>query len=644
MIEQESTKSVIETAVKPNIFALPNQTTILFGLIVTVLLGAMIIGSLGRSPIPVWPLTVGLLILSWRAFLRHPEIETAREKVLTDEDEFPLLQQTFVRLAEKIELSRTPALVIKPEDGMRTFGTFRRWYIVVGRNEAQYIQEALKDPNAALFAEAELIHELYHFKTGDNWQMNYARQLLRYTFLLLGWAILFFLGFGLLLVVAAPDILRLNPSELFTQIEGLSPEMQLMLAQIFPSASEMEEVRSRAAEVNLGLVLNFVLSAFLPFVLIGGIAWAFYWPKLWRLREVYADAGVVRTQGVIMPQLAALSSSVPIDNLKQYIRTIQQASEASLICSLKRAIKEWRYWLRHLRKEHYDTATRIDHIMNPIRVFGCWFDMAVLVGSLVLLLDILLASPLTLLYIGSWPMHFTTVVIFAVVSLGLIPELVLGRSGWSYMLKAIIAIVGLRLIWVLLTLGLLVTLFILAPAILDEMLAAAVAGVARYAGYSADLFFDDLGTFIVQASVLNLAQVFIIFLILVFFLAGVILLIRRLLTWYSFDETEERLMKVAYTIIGVGCFGLFFTVLPLVTAALLEPANLLNPVVAIMIVLGLVVTAVASLLFLYADRRYAGHCPQCHKPITGPFTLGKRCSSAECDELLHCWLIAGYEL
>jgi hypothetical protein len=641
MAKQEQIEPVTETAVKPDIFALPNQTTILFGLIVTVLLGALILGSIGRSPIPVWPLTVALLIFSWRAFLQYPEKEIVGEEVLTRNDNFDLLRQTIARLAEKIGLSRLPILTITAKDEIRTVGTFRRWYFLVGYQEAEILQTQLQDAEHSSHAEAKLIHELYHFQTSDHWQMNYTRQLLRYTFLVLGWAILFFFGFGLLLLVAAPDILQLDPSELFAEESLLPPEMQQTLIQIFPTASEIEEVRLQAAEINLGLVLNFVLNAFLPFILIGGILSLFYWPKLWRMREVYADAGVVKMQKETTSLLARLSSPA----LKLQPGMLQQMLPATPACSLKQAIREWwRQGLRRLTKTHYDTATRIDHIANPASVFGCWFDTAVLIGPLVLLLDILLASTLTLLYVGNWPMHFSTLIVFVIVSLSLIPELVLGRSGWPYMFKTISVIVGFRLIWVALTLSVLFILFLLAPAILNEIMAAAVAGVAGYAGYSDGIYFDDLGLFVLEASVLNLAQVFIIFLILLLFLTLIILLVRRLLTWYGLPQAEKRLMKVAYAVIGIGTFSLTFTILPLTTAALLEPANLLNPTVVTMAVLGVVITAVAFLLFLRADRRYAGLCPQCRQPVTGSFALGKRCDATGCGEFLHPWLIAEYEL
>jgi hypothetical protein len=640
MFEKSLPEPIGDKAVKPDIFAFPNQTNVVFGLIVVVLLGAMVIGSIDSSPIPIWPLTLILIFLSWRAYLRYPEIEIAQEKASISDNDFPLLQERIARLTEELGLSRKPILVIAPKNGMRTVGTLRRWYLFVGHDEAKQLQQDLQHENSIYIAEAKLIHELYHFKTGDHWRMNYVRQLLRYTFLLLGWAILFFFGFSLLLIIAITSLVQLDPSELVTSISTITPEIQQMLVDFFPSASEIEEVQAQAAEINLGLMLSFVFSSFLPFLIVGIVLRAVFWPKLWRTREVYADAGVVKSQDNLIFLLSNLTSA----KLQLNPITFQHMLQASPICNPKLNIREWWHWLRHIPKKHYDTATRIDHIMNPSRVFDCWFNTAVFIGPLILLLDILLASPLTLLYVGNWPMHFSTTIIFAVVSLNLIPELVLGRPAWSYMIKVIMVVVGLRLIWVLLTVGLLLVLLILAPATLNEMMAMAVAAVAGYAGRSADLYYDDLGTFVVQASILNLAQVFIIFLILALFLTVIIALVRRLLTWYRLPEAEKQLVKIAYAVIGIGILFLILTVLPLISTALLEPANLFNPTLIITAGFGLTVTAVASLLFFYADRKYAGYCPHCGAIISKPYVLGKRCTAVKCGKFLHHWLIAGGRL
>lgn len=641
--ELQPTGSELEVMVKPNVFALPNQTSILFGLVVVVLLGALGLGSLGRSPVPVWPLTLALIFLTCRAFLSAPEHRMRHNALKPASADLEKLQQTITNLASAppIELSRLPRLLITDQKiGIRTLGTLRHWYIAINRCEAQQLQNDLLDPAQTMATEARLIHELYHFKTGDYWQMSYAEELLRWTFILMGWAILFFMGFGFLLIVAGSDVLQSDPSTILAQIENLSPEAREDLLGLFPSPSEMEAIRRQATEVNLGLVVNFVVSAFLPFVLIGGVLWFFYWPKFWRLRELYADAGVVHTRGEAL-SLVTNIVSIPLAYLQVYPDILQRLVQTR---GKENILSKWWKRLRHPRQHHYDAATRLRCIVDPKQVFGSWVDTGVLLGGLTLLLDILLVSPLTLLQFGQWPMHFTTLVIFVTVSLNLIPVLVQGQSGWSYVVKSITLIIGLRFIWLLITLAVLVGLFFLIPATLSDILAAAVASTAHFAGYSNDLAFDNLGEFVLRASFLNLAQIFIVFLVLLLSLVAMIAILRRVLTWYGFPQAKRRLIGAAYWSIGVAAFGLGFTALPLITAALLGSEFSQQPVVLILAGAGVLVVAVSLILFLQAHRQYGGRCHRCGALISEPFRLGNRCPADDCDEILHPWLVAEYEL
>lgn len=636
-------EATAKSEAKLNVFALPSQTAILFGLIVVVLLGTIFAGSIGPSPICIWPLALGLLFLPLRAFLARPERDFARYHLLPAGDDLADLQQAIEAYAREISLRRTPTLVLCPnERPLYTFGTPRHWYVGISREAALRLQDGLADPDTAPVAQARLIHELYHFKTGDYWQLGYIRELLRTVFLFTSWAATFFCGFGLLLLVAAPDVLQFNSTELFNQADAFTPEMRQVLTEMLPSPSEMEEVRQKAAGINLSLVLNFIVSAILPFVIIGGVLWGLYWPKLWRMREFYADAGVVHTQGKVTPFISTLIG-IPLPLLRKYPYRESQVFHRKDKNFLTIVGERWKR-IEALVKRHPEPAVRIVCVNHPNQVFGNWVDTAILVGSLTLLLDILLSSPLTLLYVGGWPMHFSTLIIVTIVSLRLIPPLVQGHSVWSDVLKITAVIVALRLVWLLITIGLIVILLIFTPDMLSEMLAAAVASVAHFAGYSDELAFDDLAAFVIKASILNLAQVFIIFFVLIGALALITFLLRRLLTWYGLPQAERRLMKVAYLVIGLTVLCLGLTVLPAVTTALLQPSGLLNPFGILIGAFGLIVVAAGLGLFLYADRKYAGRCPQCRRVVPGPYHLDRCCENPTCSELLHSWLIAGYEL
>ena len=672
-------RNVDDHKLKLNIFALPSQTTLLFWLMVTVLLGTVFLGSIGRSPILIWPLVVGLLFLPLRAFLTLPERDFKRYDLKLAGDEFTLIQKAMDAHAENLNLKRIPKLIISPIDiPLHTFGTFYRWYIAIARHEALLLQEKLIIPESAPRAHAKIIHELYHFKSGDYWKMGYTGELLKTTFLFLGWGIAFFYGLGLLMVVAAPDFIELNPPDLVSQVESVSPGMRQVFVQLLPSAAEMSMVRQKAAGINMWLVLNFIISAFLPLVLIALVLWRFYWPKLWRTREYYADAGMVHTQGKISPFLLSFFKEKSLKEredelqgrkdkyfppflrkLRYVIRGIARspvpsygayAEEGSATPSdnemfQKSPGQRMISWWRRVAAYHPEVISRINCVKNPALVFDTWWGTAILVGSLTLLLDVLLSSPLTLIHVGSWPMHFSTLIILVSVSIGyLLHNIVQGQFVWFDLLKLVSAVVGIRLAWLLLTILILIVSLAFFPEFLSEALEATVASVSHYAGYSGELGFSDLSGFVIKASILNLAQVLIIFFVLMTTLTLVAYALRRLMTWYEFPQAEKQLMKIALLVIFVGVMFCGLTILPPATLVLLRPAALFETSILMVGLSGFLLASIGLSVFIFTDRKYSGRCPECGEVIKGFYWLGKCCENDQCNERLFPWLIAEYEV
>ena len=663
---------------KLNIFALPNQTTLLFWLMITVLLGTVFLGSIGSSPVLIWPLALGLMFLPLRAFLAKPDRNFKRYKLKVAGDDFIPIQKAIDTHAEILNLKNIPKLVICMKAiPLYTFGTFRRWYIAVSHNDALFIQDQLTDPESAPRAQAMIIHELYHFKSGDYWKMGYTGELLKTTFLFLGWGIAFFYGLGLLMVVAAPDFLELSPPDLVSQIESSSPDIRQIFIQLLPSEVEMMLVRQKASEINISLVLNFILSAFLPLVLVASVMHRFYWPKLWRTREFYADAGVVHTQGKIKPFLLSFTRDRSIKEREKELRQREDRRFPDWLKNLYHSIRDFPgspapsygaytedgfatlsanemiksspgqkvlTWWRRVTSFHPEVLFRIGCVKNPSLVFDSWWGTAILVGSLTLLLDILLSSPLTLIHVGSWPMHFSTLIILVTVSIGyLLPKIVQGHFIWFDLLKLVGVVVGMRLAWVLITILVLFMSLFFAPTFLSEALEATVASVAHYAGYFNELVFSDLFGFVIKASFLNLAQVFVIFIILMTSLSLIAYVLRRLMTWYEFPLAEKQLMKIALLAILVGAVFCGLTILPPATLVLLHPADLLEPSNLKVELMGFVLASIGLGLFIFADRKYSGMCPACSAVINGFYWLGRCCENDQCNERLFSWLIAEYE-
>jgi len=634
-------------APKLNIFALPSQTTILLGVIVAILLGAVFLGSVGASPIPVWLLALGLLLLPLRAYLARPERNFARYSFSLAGDDLADLKKVVASYAEKIGLSRVPQLVVSSKKtGLHFFGTFRHWYIAISYEQAKRLQTDLTNPDQALKVEAKLIHELHHFKTGDHWKLGYVRKLLRYTFAFLGWAFIFFTGFGYLIFIAAPDFLRLNFQALGEQLP-LPSELRQHFIQLMPSPVVTEQLRQKFDRVDPLLVRNFIFGSLMPFLLMGLLLWKLYLPKLWRLRELYADAGVAQTQGEIAPWRVAFFKNMNLSYVRKHPLDKSSAEAPTALQMQKRNFRDyakaWWITIKGLPGNHPTIFKRIVCLVDPSKAFDNWRDTVILAGSLTLLLDILLTGLLTWFYVGEWPMHFPTLSIFALLSFYLIPALAQGHAVRSDLLKTISAIMGMRLILVLFTIGLLVLFLIFAPGTLSGAMEAAAAGIVRSVVRSDELAFDDLHASVIKASIVNLGQVAIVFILLLAALPSVTFLLRRLLTWYGFPEAKQRLMKVAYGVIGLVALFFAMTVLPLITMALIRRADLLNPTSLIIPVLGLMITAVGLVWFFRADRQYAQRCPNCGASVGGAFHLGKRCEV--CDgALLHPWLIADYRI
>lgn len=613
-------KNFVEDQPKLNLFALPNQTTLLFGVIVAVILGAMLGGSITMAPVSIRPLAIMLLVLPLRAFLARPEREFARYHEVSDRSLFQVLQREIEGLVHTLKLPRCPVLRVFEEDiGLHVSGTFRHWYFAVNLEEAIELQTILQQPERKPQVQAKLIHELYHFKTGDYWQMGYARELLRLTFLVMLWAFAFSLGYGVLLLAAEPELMRLNPAALIAQAVSSAPppvhDLLVPLAPILEAqiAPFMEQARQKAAMISIPLAVNFAIGATYPFALMGLVLWGVYWRKLWRVREFYADAGSVQHQ--------------------------QNMAHIASLFTARRTKRQSKGRLRFF-SFHPETSERIAALREPQRVFGSWTGTALLAGSLAFILEILMVTPLTLLYVGMLPMHFPTLAAVMIIALNyLIPTLAQGKAFAMDLLKIIGVVTFVRLLFFLGAIALLQFFLSTSPLTLAKMLTVASSVAARYAGTDA-LKIVDPYAFVPETAAKNLAQIAAVFFLLVVMLTLAALLLRRMFTWYAFAQAKRRLMRAAYSVVILLCACLGLTILPFLSAALLHPENLINPVYLGFESLGAILTLIGLGLFLYADRQYARRCPECNAHVPGAYWPGKRCDA--CGTLLHPWLIAEY--
>jgi hypothetical protein len=613
---------------KLNIFALPNQTTVLFGMMATIILGAVMAGSMDAAPLSMRPIAVLLALLPLRAFLARPEREFARyHEASGSAQAFEKLQAEVTFLARMdVGLSRAPVLKVFDEAvPLQAIGTFRRWYVMIGLDEAIRLQDDVGSQGAqAAQTRARLIHELYHFKTGDYWQLGYAGELLRLTALVMAWAFAFALGYGLLLVMAKPDILQFDLAAALEQARATAPPpihefvdhaIPALLTRFLPT---VEEARHRAAQVSIPLAVNFALGSTYPFALMGLVLWGVYWRKLWRIREFYADAGSVRTQGASGP-LAAI---------------LRGASAA------RRAPQGWRRLFQRVRRFHAFADERLAALAEPARVFDSWKGAALLAGSLALILEMLLVTPLTLAYVHHVPMHVPTLAVFVVVCFNfLIPTLAQGRTVTADLLKIVAVVTAARLALLAAALVFMTAVMFVDPEFFAQSMTMARYVIARFAGIPQAIEAVDSAALVTTMAARNLAQVVAIGGI---WLAALMLtgwMLQRVWTWYHTPSAGYVAMVSRRVVWGMGVF-LGLTVIPLATAGLLAPDNLAHPLNMLAIAAGLLIAAAGLGWFWRADRRCGRRCPRCERHVAGRYRPGKCCE--HCETVLHPWLLATY--
>lgn len=613
-----------------NLFALPSQTSILFYLLMVVLWGAIGINLFGAQVIPLWPLGVLLLILPFYGFLLRPDIEKNKYALCPPlEGEYPRLVGRIAEVARQINLPRAPIVWIDRHRSQPVYslGTFRRWYIVFSPAQAQTLEDLLSNPATAIQADVQILHELYHFRNGDIWQLGLLVELFRYSFLIMGWALLFLLGWGLVLVLAKGTFLQFSTAEILTHLPAETrTSLEPLLLAAFPSPQELNAVQEKARSIDLGLVLQFILNLTLPYVVFAAFLWLFYRPLLWQAREYYADAGVFQVQKNTVPFLKFIlvnKKTVLHDNGRGHHHAGR----------LRWLLDGWNRVRKFFKGEFWpDFGLRWRAFQLPQAVFYDWKKITWILGGLALSLEIFLATPLTLPLHGANPLMFPTLIVLAGMAYFLLPKIVLADHAWRDGLKVLGGITLLRATWMLLTLTLLWSMYLIFPNILFQVLQSAIYSTARYVGISSLLELDLL-EFLVTASWRNLAQIPLVFVIQVFGFAFLLFVFRRILAWYGLLTTHRRFQRVILLAVTGICLVSGTLILPVSMSILLWQ----NPSFG-SILFGFLIMLLFGGWFYMLDQRYHARCPACQVLVKQSTVLGAICES--CGNSLLPWLVS----
>ena len=622
-------------AKKINIFAIPSHTAILFWLVTITLVGAVAFGTRGEAPFPIrWLLPVLLFLTVW-GFLSRPDREIRNRRLAPIGDQYPNLRESINMLSNRIGLKKTPVILATDANRRYIMGSFRRWHIVLGTDQLHNLEAQLSNPDEAERAEAILLHELYHFKNGDYWQTGFLDVLFRSIFPLMLWFMFFFGGGMFLLALVSQSLVQITPQAILEKMPAeLLPILEPILLSSLPSQVEMDGILAKTEGINFIYVVSFVFNISLPLIIISIILLIFYSHLIWRMREYYADAGVAQTLG-------SSSSYFKLSTSKVGTTIVDEKSENSIPRGYRRKILIIFSKLGDYLERRTTPSGRTDALLEPQRVFYDWKRIALFLSGLILILEIFLATPLTLPLVGQNPMHFSTLVVVVAVAYFLLPRLVLGISGWQDAVKIILVVNGIRLAWLLLTLSVLWGLYFVAPEYLTEILRSAIYSVARYAGNTS--FDFDLSEFIVEASIVNLQQVPIIFILQLISTLSLTFLFGRIFKWYSYLATSEVFKRTVFLLVLGAAIILLFIFLPFSTAILTGDLGLfVQPIMVVQIVVGALTLIGMAFGFYQNDKKYFGKCPRCDKEVTQSRQFLDNCS--KCGEVLYPWLWTDYDV
>lgn len=589
----------------------------------------MAIGVSGRGIIPLWPLGLILLVLPIREFVRRPERDIAYHGLVLADQHYSHLQQYIFIKSEQVSLKRAPRLLInnKNHGELYVMGSFSRWYIVMGDEKAQAFEDFLSrgSPKNNL-VDVQILHELYHFKTGDYWQLGYLSELFKVTYNLMLWAMLFFVAWGFILVLAKDSFFQFLQSNIVDMFPAdIRATIEQLLPIIVPTPDELEVLKIKVQGLNLVSVLEFTVNITLPYVVLTSILWLFYRPLLWRIREHYADAGVVHEQGGVSGFWNFILEFTQ-NPIKEIIPETHPKTRHKILLFLR---KVWQgdFWP--------STSQRLNGIESPETIYYTWKQIAFFLGFLALALMVLLATPIALPVVGKNPMIFNTLLVVVPLAYFLLPQVVLGKKAWQDGLRVLLLVLGIYISWLLLTIAFMWGLYFTNPNLLMGVLQSAITSIARYAGNS---YVDiDLFDFIVRASIINLLQVPIVFVVQFIVMFALLFFFKRILSWYAYVKTSQIFKKITHSLVFGISFVLVTLIMPISMTILNADLSAFSGWSIVWAILGSLVMVGGGGWLYFQDRKYYQKCPACR--FVSDFD--KKCKS--CGTILNPWLWVEYE-
>lgn len=609
-------------AVRLDILALPSQTSILFWLIFLVIGLPVMLSAVGRS-VPCGPVVIVCVITftTWD-FLSGPERQIRRLQ-LTETATFPALNEHFYSLATNVAgLNRPPRLLISSDEhnGIHSFGTFTRRYVTISQPLAREFENAFNSHILAHHerAEAVLLHELAHFRNGDVWKALLSYSLLKVTavfftislFSTLATPFLYHYGaqFYLSNLSFSPDMVRPFDAELATMLETLP--------QVGPQAMMRYEM--------------YVLNAHWPLIVGSFLLQLFFWRRLLRVRELYADARVIAWQKKIQPLLdaipwiAAVTILQPAPTFRE--RPVTQIAFRSMLSNS---------WFKRLFSNQPGLAMRRLCLDEPHQVYGGSLNIAVVAGFTAVLLNMTLSSLFTSRFMREPNATISLVVGFMVIAISYLPFILRQSGSRSDILRSLRHMtIIFTLIWIVprILTGLIVAVGVLLyPDIIDwSAYTLILTGGENLASLDVSPFFV-IDIFVLRPILFSALVVPLLLLLLLVLDTSIK---RQVLTWYSSQVVQNHSTSVLWGISGALSAIVALAVLPMVNAlvfptahSVMDQGTWIGFILATLLLIGLS-------LFLWAGhKRYARRCPACKTNVPGHYSLGRCCD--QCGKPLY---------
>lgn len=648
---------------KLNILALPSHTAILFGLMMTVGLGAACATLLPGSRLWWPPFVFGLTLLPLRDFLSRPDL-MRRERRLTavDDETTRALEGELTRLAGAPDgaavsaAGRPPAriLIAPPGHALESFGAFRRRYIAASRELADALCRGLRDPARRAPYRAILAHELAHFINQDVRLVWLAFAMLKALALVMALSLWFGLVGAGFVIEFGPEFLQAGFwSELArrfaAQLPGfpapdLSPLHTLIVQQNPTLTAQLADPARGWA--NWQYFLLYLVGAQWPFVLVALVLLFGYWPRLLDVREMYADA---RAAALVGRSRLIRDAAVVYNFLAQPVMVGPPTRRERIAAWGARLAEALPRPARRLALSAELSPERLACLREPLVAFGAWRRIALGAGFAALLLDLVMQSMLGAGVVAEPGAQLPCLIAFVTFAVWLLPRVCSGadspqRLTFGLVARLVAVFTAVKLLMPLSNALLAGGLLLFAPTALGQLLDAwAYALSGANGGPLPQLFGSEISAG--QFLSLHVVRPFLYFaLLLPPILAGSLWLnarlAQRILQWYPAGARVRRAFALVTAVLAA---ALALGVIPLLN-------HLVFPEIyagwSAGGLLGLALTGMAlsaaGVWLLRRAAELAGRCPnpECEHRIAGPYRLGAHCPA--CGAALHPWLIAPY--